>query len=66
MIRIENIELKMKVLTQSEGIGIVKDLSVSDGNRIYALIELENGKTMSFPIDRLVKWESETNQKNKV
>lgn len=54
MIRIENIELEMEVLSQL-GTGKVKHLRLSEGNRCYALVELDKGGCFDTPIDLLVK-----------
>ena len=56
MIRIENIELEMKVLTKTEGVGTVKNLWLSDANRCYAVVDLDKGHTIDVPIDLLTKW----------
>lgn len=57
MIRIENIELEMKVLSK-QGVGTVKSIWFSDANRCYAVVELGKGNTIDVPIDLLIKWNS--------
>ena len=55
MIRIENIELQMKVLSK-QGVGTVTNLWLSDANRCYADVKLDDGNGISVPIDLLNKW----------
>ena len=52
MIRIENVSLGMKVLSR-KGIGTLKDLWLSDANRCYAVVELDEGQTIDIPLDQL-------------
>jgi len=56
MIKLENIVLQKKVLTKSHGVGTLNDLWLSEANRCYAIINLDDGKTLSTPIDLLTKW----------
>ena len=54
MIRVEDIENGMEVITK-KGFGIVTNYWVSDGNRVYADVDLKDGGHHTDPIDRMTK-----------
>jgi hypothetical protein len=56
MIRIENLELEMRVLARGRGTGTVKDLRLSPIGTCYVTVEFDDGSIMDIPNYELVKW----------
>lgn len=49
MIKIEDAEIGMKVMTKNHGVGRIVDFYVSDLPQVYAIVETENG-THDYPL----------------